>query len=351
MVSDASDSPLIDAENEKVVRPTIANGPSEQRLSARGTGSLREEAIADDGTARIWGETTKMLEEYLVQSSAAMNTVAKVKEYEPASHRFDPKYADDWVGKIYGGLGHIEENCPPSLDLQTVHVVRTGWPFDNGGRPAPPVEFLDGLGKGRKAFLRTLRRSLDRNDDIHEWGRVSVREPHEGRRSGYPHAHDGIVVVTTLDPSQTESIARECLSTYVETNPFARECDHGDDAVRVLSKNEGDSEKVGSETISQSLGAELTNSLVGYNFDGPSPLDGVSDAVKRYSSLLWATGKRSITLGQTFRGWVKRSQADYESEGGTTDKEPLNVERVDPPDYIDPEPVDVGYEFPDEYAD
>jgi len=347
-VSNGVTSPLIDAESQTVRRPTTAEGPSQQRLSARGADSVREECVGDDGTAREWGSCVKAFEDYLMTEHAASQTWEDEKGVRPTSHRFTPEYAVEKTGKIYGGLRYIRDQTPDTLDVQTVMVTRTGWPFDGDGRPAPPVEFLDGLIRGRKKFVRELRRTLDESDDVTQWGRVSVREPHDGRRSGYPHAHDGIVVVTTLDPSETTSLIRPIVDGYVDANPFARPCDHEEGSLTVMSRNGDESD------VAESLGAELTNNLVGYEFDGPNPLDGVDESVRRFSSLMWATGKQTVTPDKSFKRWMSRSQDGWTPDDGereADDSEPMATptgETADGPEYVEPKNADVSYQFPDD---
>ena len=107
----------------------------------------------------------------------------------------------------------------------------------------------------------------------------------------------------------------------------------------------------------EGLGSELTNNLVGYEFDtsdSTNPLDGVSNAVRRFSALMWATGKRTVTFGETFRDYVSRSQDDWSPDG---DGDGSGHARSDTdygggtPTYVEPEPCDVAFTFPDERGD
>jgi hypothetical protein len=263
------------------------------------------------------------------------------KGVRPNTHRFTPRYAREKTGKVHGGLGYITDETPDSLDVHTVLVTREGWPYDDDGNPAPPVDFLSGLSNGRDAFLQKLRYRLEDCEDVYQWGRATVKEPHEGRRSGYPHAHDGIAIVTPQSPSETAEVIRPALAAYVDANPFARQCDHEDGALTVHSRQDD-------EDVGESLANELTYNLVGWQFDGPNPLDGVSDAMRRFSSLLWTTGKRSVIFDKTFQTWIDRSQEDWEPDDDA-DSTPVEIdtEDMEPVQYVEPEPVDVQYSFPD----
>lgn len=315
-----------------------ANGPSNQLLTARATDSLREEAINEDGTAREWGTVTKYFEEYIMTEHAAANTWTQEKGVRPQSHRFTPKYAKRQTGKIHGGLRHVAENTPPSLSLKTVLVTLTGWPYDSEGQPAPPVDFLYGLSAGRTKAHQQLRRILNGHDAVQTWGRVTITEPHSGRRSGYPHSHIGIAAVGEV----TTDDLRPVIETYCEANPFARDCDHGDGALTVRDADAEDTKR---------LAAELTNNLVGYEFEpiNGSPLESVSDPKRRFASLMWATGKQTVSFGETFREWVARSQAGWspDSDPDTDPANPPIPDDVEPLEYVDPAPVDVAYQYPD----
>ncbi len=161
------------------------------------------------------------------------------------SHRFTVAKALEYEGKVRGALRHVRDNAPDALSVRTVLVTRTGWPYDDAGRPAPPVEYLRALQDGRDAFLRALRRVLD---DTRAWGRVTVREPHEdgGRRPGFPHAHDGIVVVGDVTETDVRPALDACsavrvsdatvrrsiyYSVYPTPQSFTRECGDGNPVI------------------------------------------------------------------------------------------------------------------------
>lgn len=326
-----------------------ADGPSKQLLAARTETSLREEAVASNGHARTCRGVTKQFEDYIMSQYAAAQTWHEGKGVRAGSHRFTPQYADEQYGKIHGGLRWLAENTPPSTPFTTVLFTRTGWPYDDDGRPAPPVDFLDGLRAGRKKFTRTLRRTLDDHPDVATWGRVSVREPHVERRAGYPHAHDGVVIVGDV----ARSDLCPALDGYVDTNPHARETDHGPAALTVeTATGAADGRAV---ELAGSLADELTNNLVGYQFDGSTPLTDVDDAVMRFASLMWATGAQSVTFGTTFREFVAASQADWDPDSDSDDDaagvDAPDVDHGDGPTYTEPTPVDVAYTFPDEEDD
>jgi hypothetical protein len=228
-----------------------------------------------------WGSVTDAFEEYIMKQHAASDTWESEKGVRPSTHRFTPQYAKEKEGKIRGGLRYIRDNTPDSLSIYTVLLTRTGWPYDGDGNPAPPADFLLGLKQGRESAHKRLRRTLKDWGDVRTWARATVCEPHsEGkRRSGFPHAHDGLVVVGTSDVEQDElrQLLRPVINTYVEANPFARQCDHSEGALTVMDgRSDGNVE---------GLADELTNNLVGYEFDtdgSRGPLDGVSNAVKRF---------------------------------------------------------------------
>jgi len=342
-----TESPYVDAENQEIVDSSDeAESIREQVLAAHADESLREAAVADDGTAREWRAVRSHFEDYLMTQDAAADTWTEEKDVRPSSHRFTVGKALEYEGKVRGGLRHVRDNAPDALPLKTILVTRTGWPYDDAGRPAPPVEYLRALQDGRDAFLRALRRVLD---DTRAWGRVTVREPHEdgGRRPGFPHAHDGIVVVGDV----TETDVRPALDAYVAANPFARQQDHDDatDAIRVWDTD-------ARMAPFERLGDELTNGLIGYAFEANngSPLDGATDAQRRFAALMWATGRQSVTFGQTFKHWVERSQDGWlppDDGGGDTSGARLgNVDDGGGVDRLEPEDQDVAFNF-DEVGD
>lgn len=340
-----TDSPYVDAQNQQILDPSDeAESIREQVLAAHADESLREAAISDDGTAREWRTVTKYFEDYLMTQHAAADTWQSEKGVRPSSHRFTVGKALEYEGKVRGALRHVRDNAPDALPVRTVLVTRTGLPYDDAGRPAPPVEFLQGLQDGRDAFLRVLRRVLD---DVPTWGRVTVREPHKegGRRPGYPHSHDGIVVVGDV----TEADVRAALDAYVAANPFARQQDHDEatDAIRVWDTD-------ARMAPFERLGDELTNGLVGYAFDASngSPLDGATDAQRRFAALMWATGRQSVTFGQTFGKWIDRSQDGWtpEDDGDTSGARLGKVEDGGGVERLEPEDQAVAFNF-DEVGD
>lgn len=348
MAVDASPSPYVDAENERIVDPCIeAESIREQVLTAHATDTIREATIAEDGTAHEWRTVTKYFEDYIMSQNAAADTWESEKGVRPSTHRFTPHKARQYEGKIRGGLRFVRDHAPDALPLKTVLVTRTGWPYDCEGRPAPPVDFLTGLHRGRKAFTRALRDDV--LADVPTWGRVTVREPHEegGRRPGYPHAHDGIVVVGDV----TEADIRPAVDSYVAANPFARSTDH-DEATDAISVWDTDTRMAPFER----LGAELTNGLVGYAFDssGGSPLAGTTDAQLRFGSLMWTTGKQSVTFDDTFCEWIDRSQDGWTPEKTTATSaspSPSYDEAGGGPERVEPDEAAVAFEFPDGEAD
>lgn len=329
-----------DDQHRSIAVTDVADGPTRQILSARGDVSLREAAIAPDGTAREWRTVAKSFDDYVAAQAAAAETWEREKGIRAQSHRFTPDYARTKTGEIYGGLRFVAENSPPSVPLRTVMLTLTGWPYDDDGRPAPPVEFLAGLRDGHSSGLRRLRRRLDDAEDVHQWGRVTVTEPHTGRRSGYPHCHVGVVVVGDV----RRTTLREAVDAYVDANPFARKRDHGPQALTVQYADEDPVD------AAESLAAELTNNLAGYEFQNTDggPLSDIDDAVRRYAALMWVTGRQSHTKGTTFRKWVSLSQQEWEPDGDTeSTASPPDTEDIDPPTYIEPTPTDVAYQFPD----
>lgn len=330
-----------------------ADGPTDQVLTARATDTLREEAVTASGLPKEWGSVMDAFEEYIMKQNAASDTWESEKKVRPSTHRFTPEYAKKKEGKIRGGLRCIRDDTPDALPIYTVLLTRTGWPYDSDGNPAPPADFLDGLKQGRKSAHRRLRRTLDDWGNVQTWGRVTVCEPHsEGeKRSGFPHAHDGLVVVGTRELEQDElrRRLRSVIDTYVKANPFARPRDHGEGALTVMDgRRDGNVE---------GLGAELTNNLVGYEFDtsdSATPLNGVSDAVRRFSALMWVTGRSTVTFGKTFRKYVGLSQADW-SPDGDGDESPRSRSDTDygggTPTYVVPDPCEVAFTFPDQGGD
>jgi hypothetical protein len=313
-----------------------ASEPSRQVLTARADDSLRECAVGSDGTAHEWERVTKQFDDYLMNQNAAADTIERERGFRPQSHRFTERYAQGAEGKVRGGLRHVNDHTPPELNLTTILITRTGWPFDTEGHPAPPVDYLNGLSEGRRAATRTLRRTLDDHDGVVSWGRATIVEPHEGRRSGYPHAHDGLAVVERERGALERSALRRAVDAHVSNDPFARERDHGPAALRI--EREGDVE---------SLAAELTNNLVGYAIGNGHPVHDTPDPILRFAALMWATGKQSVTFGSTFREWVNRSQDDYDGDGdGSAPPSDLGDDGPDPVEYVDPEPTSVAYEFP-----
>lgn len=341
-------SPLVDAENQTVLSRPAADAPAQQVLAARTARSLRAEAVADDGRAREWAAVTRAFKNYLMTQHTATETWTSDHGVPPTSHRFTAASARQKEGRIRGGLRHVRDETPDTLPLRTVLLTVTGWPFDAEGRPAPPVDFLDGLNDGLDAVHRTLRRRLDGHDAVPSWGRVTVLAPHEeGRRQSYPHAHVGAVVVGPVD---TDTFA-PVVDAYLDANPYARRRDHEDGHVRVRD-GRGDGEPF------EALGAELARNLVGYHFDATdgTPLDGVVPAVRRGAALLWATGTRSCRFGGTFREWVARSQADHTADGdsnagadGDDGPPPAAVANGGGgPDRVEPTTQSVAFAFPDE---
>lgn len=317
-----------------------ADGPSGQVLAARSDTSLREETVTSDGHARTWRSVTNQFEDYLMSQNAAAQTWHEEKGVRATSHRFTPEYADEQYGKIHGGIEWAGDNLPPNEPLTTVLITRTGWPYDGDGRPAPPTDYLDGLRDGRRACLRKLRDALDGHPDVTTWGRVSVREPHvDGPRAGYPHAHDGIVIIGEVSRSDLQ----HALDAYVDTNPFARERDHGPESLTVVTDGDGEN--------AESLATELTNGLVGYEFGSPTPIADADDAVTQFSSLMWATNAQSVTPDADFREFVRFSQIDWEPDDGYTGVEEPDVDPDSRAEYVEPTPVDVAYTYPDEEDD
>jgi hypothetical protein len=340
-------SPYVDAENQEIVDSSAeAESIRGQVLAARADESLREAAVADDGTASEWRAVTSHFEDYIMTQHAAADTWTEEKDVRPSSHRFTVGKALEYEGKVRGGLRHVRDNAPDALPLKTILVTRTGWPYDDAGRPAPPVEYLRALQDGREAFLDTLRGVLD---DVPRWGRVTVREPHEegGRRPGYPHAHDGIVVVGDV----TETDIRPAVDAYVRSNPFARQQDH-DATTDAITVWDTDTRMAPFER----LGDELTNGLIGYAFDANngSPLDGATDAERRFAALMWACGRQSVTFGETFGKWIDRSQDDWtppdDGEGDTSGARLGKVEDGGGVERLEPEDQAVAFDF-DEVGD
>ena len=337
------ESPLVDADAHEIRRDPSADGPSEQVLTAHGTARLREECVTDEGHAKEWCAVTDEFEGYVMRQHAAADTWEEEKGVRPSSHRFTPHKAHQYTGKIYGGLRHVRDETPTILPLRTVLITLEGWPYDSNGQPAPPVEFLDGLVRGRRETIGELREILDGHSDVYQWGYCWVMEPHEGRRKGYPHCHIGVVVVGDVDRDELIPVR----DTYVEANPYARPGDHGPASLTIEdARHDPD--------VVDGLGAELTNNLVSYEFDlSKRDIHDVPIAVRRFSALLWATGKQMVMFGKQFRTWIERSQDDWkpDEETSTKDVDPATYSHGDGhsgPEYVTPEPVDVAFEFPDE---
>jgi hypothetical protein len=357
------ESPYIDAENETVHHPTSVDGPSQQRLSARCTPSLREEAVADDGTPREWRAVRNHFEDYVMRQNAADETLGE-QEFNCQSHRFTPEYANEKYGKIHSGFRHVSEETTDALTVTTILITLTGWPFDGRGRPAPPIDFFEALNEGRKTTLRRIRNDLRALDGFCDWGYVTTREPHTGehrhdvnaRRKGYPHTHVGIAVVTkTETPIQTiHDVCRDALNNvYLDSergNPFARLDDHGDEAVSVMRQGRhGD--------VCEQLAGELTNHLIGYEFNFSATSDkntvhDVPEPTRRFASLMWARGTPTVSLhGGSFGKWIARTQTTPdtgENEMYMSDSFSGPRNGGGGPTTVEPSTVAVEYSYPDE---
>jgi hypothetical protein len=351
-----TESALVDADQQQVRKPPDADAIGQQVLTAHGEHSLREEAVGDDGTARTWADVQSQFEGYLMKQDAARETWESDKQISPTSHRFTPEYADRVYGEIHGGLRWLRDNTPAdAAPLKTALLTLTGWPFDGDGEPAPPVEFLQELAAGRQRVLDGLRRRLDDRESVKTWGYCWLLEPHDQRghgerRRGYPHCQVGVAAVGDLTRDDLADLVipdgdEDRNSPYLRGNPFARARDHGEEAVTMREQgDDADGDAV------MALAAELANGLLGYRFDlSTCHISYVPLPYRRLGSLLWATNTPSVGHGGHFPDWVERSQQEYEAEEQRPEPS-VDASQFDDdagPEWTTPDPVEVGYSFPE----
>lgn len=189
------------------------------------------------------------------------------------------------------------------------------------------------------------------------WGYCWLLEPHDQRghgerRRGYPHCQIGVATLGDITREEITDLVipegdEDGNSPYLRGNPFARARDHGEQAVTMREQGDDDGDVV------MALAAELTNGLLGYRFDlSECHISDVPLAYRRLASLLWATNTPSVGRGGDFAEWVERSQQEYDPPEDTTSDAEVDPSQFDDdagPDWVQPDPVEVGYRFPAGY--
>jgi len=341
-----SDSPYVDAENERVTPRTHADEVREQYLSARAGTNLRQEAVTVKGRAATWETVREEFEDYIWRQWKAAKTWSDEKGVTPSSHRFTTKASKDRYGRTLGA-----DRAARRLwgdDVTAVHVVRAARKFGEYDQPQPPADYLADLLSGNANVYRAYDRHIEDNHGLTK-ARLSVLEPH---KSGYPHLHDALWV---HDPEDVldETDIYPALDSHLSAVPQAQSKNHGPSAVDVRHNPDRRAYPSDPEDVppASALPREMTKYLGGLTSpeSDTTPSQNVPNVLQkdrgilRFYALLWACGVRQWRPDRTvFLHLVKASQNWYASN---------NDDDSTDTDYTTPEDVDENSTTPTVDAD
>jgi len=244
-----------------------------------------------------WSDLVDQFDQYISDKedlSHVLENNEGERLYIEDSHRFDPDYQQDQMGKMYAIERQAKEKYGEE-DLKTVMLTFSASPFRDGSL-LPPVDHLDSL----LDSWDTLRRSLYRVLDNYEFEYMRILEPHtpESRyeTSGYAHMHMGIVVKDendTLEASNFKSLLDKHVSNCKTAGSEAHTVNNSVSVIDYEDDKEG------------GIGGYLTSYMGEKIQEDPREAD---RWFKRFLAMLWVSNRRRVNLSQGANEWVKEDR-------------------------------------------